>query len=228
MYYNGLFYNINNDEDLAKTYDGIEQRTMELEKLNNKIFKTNKIRQQIISIENDISGAKQACLEYVQLKIKRETEKNATLFVINTRITGLTHYQSAVKKALKHIEEETPFEKFGGLSNKEIKEDSYDCVYKYEGFFTKKFTLEREPNNPFDRYAIKVLIANNHVGYISKQENKELSNILENFNTKCSGMVSITEGPYKKYEFLQDKVITVNQNIDFNLHAAVLDLDKMT
>jgi hypothetical protein len=39
-------------------------------------------------------------------------------------------------------------------------------------------TLELEPNNQYDDKAVKVLVANDHVGYVSKEHSSAITRIL--------------------------------------------------
>ncbi len=53
--------------------------------------------------------------------------------------------------------------------------DGYKCVKSMEMNISEKLLLERELDNEYDEYAIKVLTTNNkHIGYIPRYYNKEL------------------------------------------------------
>ncbi|EOI9075135.1 HIRAN domain-containing protein, partial [Streptococcus pyogenes] len=57
--------------------------------------------------------------------------------------------------------------------------------------------LEREPNNEFDKNAIKVLINNIHVGYIPKKKAKKIAKLIDNgYNYRAE--LSIDECFYQK------------------------------
>lgn len=44
---------------------------------------------------------------------------------------------------------------------------------------TTPFTLEREPENPYDVYAIKVLVEDQHIGYIERGQAAWISPLLD-------------------------------------------------
>ena len=43
----------------------------------------------------------------------------------------------------------------------------------------QKIKLERDKSNPYDKYAIKVMLGDKQIGWISKPENQEVSNQLD-------------------------------------------------
>lgn len=227
MYYNGMFYNINNDEDYYKMIAGIELRKNELSSLESKFWKSRSVKNNIEFIKNDIYGAKKACEDYLELKMQQEKEKLATMYKANFKINGTSFKKKEVNKAIKFIDEETPFEKYGGLKNKEIEE--YGKTYKYESFFTTNFQLIPEPLNEFDPNAIRVLINDYHVGYVPKEISLELQPLLinKNINYKTKGMVSIIGGPYKDFDYLEDKVVTIKNDFGFEVNLTLLDKDLL-
>ncbi|MDT2782776.1 HIRAN domain-containing protein [Vagococcus fluvialis] len=227
MYYNGMFYNINNNEDYSKMLAGIEVRKNELSSLESKFWKSSSVKNDIEFIKKDIDGAEKACEDYLKLKLQLEKENLATIYKTNFKINGTSFRKKEVNKAIKFIDEDTPFEKYGGLKNKEIEE--YGKTYKYEGFFTTDFHLLPEPMNEFDSNAVKVLINDYHVGYVPKEIASELQPLLINksINYKTKGMVSIIGGPYKDFDYLEDKVVTIKNDFGFEVNLTLLDTDVL-
>ncbi len=111
---------------------GIDEKKKEMNSLKKKWFKTSKINLQIQNIEKDIEGAELACVEYLERERKRKKILSASVFELKTSVSGTSFRIPNVKKAVKHIYDDSGLSAFDGLKNKEIEEEGYDRVYKYD------------------------------------------------------------------------------------------------
>ncbi|QKG77401.1 HIRAN domain-containing protein [Streptococcus canis] len=103
-------------------------------------------------------------------------------------VAGVNYRKSNLKKAKEWLEYSYDYD--------EYKNDDYFNPQRYE-YYTQMVYLEREPNNEFDKNAIKVLINNIHVGYIPKKKAKKIAKLIDNgYNYRAE--LSIDECFYQK------------------------------
>ena len=227
MLYNGLFYEIRDDADFEKMKKGIDEKKKEMNSLKKKWFKTSKINLQIQNIEKDIEGAELACVEYLERERKRKKILSASVFELKTSVSGTSFRIPNVKKAVKHIYDDSGLSAFDGLKNEEIEEEGYDRVYKYDSLFTRDFNLTREPDNEYDKNAIKVTVEEFHIGYLPKDIALKLAPILDSTDYQIEAMLIIKGGPYKTFDYEKDKVITIDSNYGFDINGLVVDKNKL-
>lgn len=89
-----------------------------------------------------------------------------------------------------------------------------ECLYEYD-FPSKPVELVPEPDNPYDKNAIKVLLKGVCVGYIKKGSTAHIHNLLKNNRIK-NMTLEIKGGRYKywesKYDYMTDEeTITLNK-----------------
>lgn len=70
---------------------------------------------------------------------------------------------------------------------------------------TTEVTLEREPDNQYDAYAIKVMIADQHIGYIERGQAAWISPLLD-------------EGAVARVEYASHEQRGKNNHPLFNIH----------
>ena len=93
--------------------------------------------------------------------------------------------QKLLRQQGKLYAEENDIDLYGGYTNKEIIEDGLE-VAEFEDliFYKHEISFVPEPANEYDQNAIKVYIKYGefpvHIGYVSKKENVEFKNILDN------------------------------------------------
>ncbi len=223
MFYNNLFYDVYNEEQFLKMKKGIEARKLELAKLQNKIFKTQNVINQINAISQDIKGAELACEEYEQRQNEIKREKLATVFEINCKVKGTSFRKNELNQVLSYIDKQSDQEKFGGYSNKDIEENGAR-QYKYDGFYTENFSLKKDAENIEYSDAVKVLVNDIFVGYLPKELSSKVSVLLDSDKSIIKGRVTIVGGPYKEFDYLDDKVVTVKN--DFGLKLSCKFLNK--
>ena len=147
------------------------------------------------------------------------------------RVAGVTKYKKAVKEACKMIAEDNGIPEYskyyGDLSAKEIREEVEEYglkVFKYRDLDIFNIELIPETDNKYDPNAIKVLIFDNHVGYVPATVAKSIRKYFDNkkYNFVIEG--EIKGGPYKEWDDLNDKVITNNDlDIGFEIYLSVID-----
>ena len=147
------------------------------------------------------------------------------------RVAGVTKYKKAVKAACNLIAEDNGIPEYAkyysNLSTKELREELEEYglkVFKYQDLDFFNIELVPEVDNKYDPNAIKVLIFNNHVGYVPATIAKTIRKYFDNkkYNFVIEG--EIKGGPYKEWDDLNDKVITNNDlDIGFEIYLSVID-----
>ena len=147
------------------------------------------------------------------------------------RVAGVTKYKKAVKEACNLIAEDNGIPEYAkyysNLSTKELREELEEYglkVFKYQDLNFFNIELVPEVDNKYDPNAIKVLIFNNHVGYVPATVAKTIRKYFDNkkYNFVIEG--EIKGGPYKEWDDLNDKVITNNDlDIGFEIYLSVID-----
>ena len=147
------------------------------------------------------------------------------------RVAGVTKYKKAAKEACNLIAEDNGIpgyaKYYSNLSTKELREELEEYglkVFKYQDLDFFNIELVPEVDNKYDPNAIKVLIFNNHVGYVPATVAKTIRKYFDNkkYNFVIEG--EIKGGPYKEWDDLNDKVITNNDlDIGFEIYLSVID-----
>lgn len=147
------------------------------------------------------------------------------------RVAGVTKYKKEVKEACNLIAEDNGIPEYAkyysNLSTKELREELEEYglkVFKYQDLDFFNIELVLEVDNKYDPNAIKVLIFNNHVGYVPATIAKTIRKYFDNkkYNFVIEG--EIKGGPYKEWDDLNDKVITNNDlDIGFEIYLSVID-----
>lgn len=223
-----LWYTVNNEQDLNEMLNAVKDRKKELKKLSSKIFIGSKRRAQIEYIKADIESAEKVCNEFIKQRNKTNAMKESTVWSDEFAIAG-TRYRdkNSINNAIKYIVQNDGLGEFyQGLKPKEI-EESFERIYKYDSMLTYNFKLKLEPDNEFDDKAIQVLIDGIFIGYVPKPKNKEIYSYISDTDTyKCTGFVSILGGPYKEFDYLDNKMLNKKDEVRFRLRLNIFDLVK--
>lgn len=147
------------------------------------------------------------------------------------RVAGVTKYKKAVKEACNLIAEDNGSPEYAkyysNLSTKELREELEEYglkVFKYQDLNFFNIELVPEVDNKYDPNAIKVLIFNNHVGYVPATVAKTIRRYFDNKKYDFVIEGEIKGGPYKEWDDLNDKVITNNDlDIGFEIYLSVID-----
>ena len=130
---------------------------------------------------------------------RRFTEKTKTY-----KVAGVTHYTENIMNL--SSENSDYF-----LSKRELIEEDLtnERIWKYE-FYPERVELVPEPDNPEDRNAIKVIVDDEHVGYIKRGSCTHVHTLLNTGNI-TSITCTIGGGPYKyiseEYDDERDKEV---------------------
>lgn len=118
------------------------------------------------------------------------------------------------------------YEKYEGLTNKEIIEDYFtDRIYELSTESIPACILEKEDDNEYDSNAIKVLVGNKddelyHIGYVPKEHCKEIRQLMSQYRVLTGS--TIYGGKYKYVDFDdygEEKVII--DSTEYGLHLSI-------
>lgn len=118
--------------------------------------------------------------------------------------TYIAERQKVIKKFVKSEIKGEYIEAYGGLKTKDIKDVLYEDLEVYEVpedyTWKNEITLEKEPDNEYDKNAIKVILNGySRIGYVPKKQNVEIGKILEE-NKNINTEMLITGGKYKLWD----------------------------
>ncbi|APJ29370.1 phage protein [Streptococcus pneumoniae] len=147
------------------------------------------------------------------------------------RVAGVTKYKKAVKEACNMIAEDNGIPEYAkyysNLSTKELREELEEYglkVFKYQDLDFFNIELVPEVDNRYDPNAIKVLIFDNHVGYVPATIAKTIRKYFDNkkYNFVIEG--EIKGGPYKEWDEYEEKVVTNNDlDVGFEIYLTIVD-----
>lgn len=154
-----------------------------------------------------------------------------TIEKILFRVAGVTKYKKAVKEACNMIAEDNGIPEYAkyysNLSTKELREELEEYglkVFKYQDLDFFNIELVPEVDNRYDPNAIKVLIFDNHVGYVPATIAKTIRKYFDNkkYNFVIEG--EIKGGPYKEWDEYEEKVVTNNDlDVGFEIYLTIVD-----
>lgn len=147
------------------------------------------------------------------------------------RVAGVTKYKKAVKEACNMIAEDNGIPEFskyyGDLSAKEIREEVEEYglkVFKYRDLDIFNIELIPETDNKYDPNAIKVLIFDNHVGYVPATVAKSIRKYFDDERYHFLIECEIKGGPYKEWNEYEEKVVTNNDlDVGFEIYLTIVD-----
>ncbi|MCK1259856.1 HIRAN domain-containing protein [Streptococcus suis] len=148
------------------------------------------------------------------------------------RVAGVTNYKKAVKAACSDIADEYGVPEltkyYRDLSSSEIREELEgfsDKIFKYEDMSTSDVELVAEPDNQYDPNAIKILILDNFVGYVPAKIAKKINKYIVDDQYFDTAYAEIVGGPYKEFDYAEDKVVT-NNDLDVGFEIALTIYDS--
>lgn len=150
--------------------------------------------------------------------------------IISTYVAGTkyknsdgTNRQNIIKNYVKDNHDSDSFDKndYDYVSNKEIEEESglLDIeYYQYELTEYNSIELEREPDNPYDENAIKIIHNKmGQIGYIPRKDTEKVNQILSNKELDVSYKIILLGGRYKYFDTNSYKVRIKSKPFNFNL-----------
>lgn len=162
----------------------------------------------------------------LQLTNKEPKESSSNEPIVETTFVVGLNYENRLRtlnKLVKELKEYDEYYKpYDGMTNKEILE-SYSRVYEIDLIPFNDIKLEKEDDNPYDKNAIKVLIADqsnefHHLGYIPKEKCIKVRSLLDKNDVQITAYVR--GGKYKEVDiddYGNDKVKVFNSNYGINI-----------
>lgn len=164
--------------------------------------------------------------EAIEARRKEQERQQAE---ITSRRAGTISQEFAAAGVMKH---QNIFRKYGDLNpdynmtKKEFEENyCYDDVYKYD-FVGVSVDLEREPDNPVDPNAVKVLMEGELIGYIPKETAPHVAWLMDNDRiVDCE--VRVVGGPLKRFDPAEETIekVPLNFGVRITLYVHPEDAD---
>ncbi|HFH2447004.1 TPA: HIRAN domain-containing protein [Staphylococcus aureus] len=173
---------------------------------------------------------------YMQLSRNRETIIPDDNLLINDDdeqtkveifdVVGLNYEgrRKELKKLIKKMKtNDAFFFLYSNLKGNELKEELLyeDKVYEIPDYeVIPGVFLQKEPDNPYDENAIKVMISNEysefHVGYVPREYASRLVNYIED-TVSCNAYIN--GGKYKTLDYLEEKIVTKESDYGLRIHV---------
>ena len=88
----------------------------------------------------------------------------------NFKVAGISYRKANLRKIIEWLEYDYEFDRY--------EDNRYLTPIKSE-YYTRNVVLEREPENEFDKNAIKVLVGKTHLGYVPKKIARKMAKLLD-------------------------------------------------
>ena len=88
----------------------------------------------------------------------------------NFMVAGTSYRKANLRKIIEWLEYDYEFDRY--------EDNRYLTPIKSE-YYTRNVVLEREPENEFDKNAIKVLVGKTHLGYVPKKIARKMAKLLD-------------------------------------------------
>jgi len=171
-------------------------------------------------------------LENEPLTKPQHTESAQNMILFN--VAGVTFendegkdIQSLLRKIGKQIARDNDIPSYSGLTNSEILE-GFEEISEFEEIeFGECIVFEKDPDNEFDKNAIKVFVKldenkKHHIGYVPKENNIELLKIMD-AGTINDVVATFVGGKIKEvdYDFEKDKEVVVVKELTLGVEIKV-------
>ena len=203
-------------EDYEDILVSIENNNMLSSQFNKIKNENDKLKKSLSEKNMEISNL-QYLLSEKYNSLETETEE--------FNVVGLNYEgrSNKLKKMINDMKEDGEFlSLYEDLKGKELKEELEfkDKIYEIANYETVPGVyLEREANNPYDSYAIKVMISNDYdefqVGYVPAKDAILLNEKVDDIS-EC--VAYIYGGKYKELDYLDEKIITKESYYGLNIH----------
>ncbi|NGG16718.1 restriction endonuclease [Streptococcus anginosus] len=151
-------------------------------------------------------------------------QKNRIIYHDEFRLMGTNYHKQEAFAAADYL---SGHEHYFGKTDKELKsymQRTLKPVYKYNELKTIDVLLQREPTNPNDKNAVKVLINNTFVGYLPAEIAKRFSSCIGNPKYRYDAILTGWGGPYKTLSSNLEKIVTREKELYFNLDLTIWHL----
>lgn len=123
----------------------------------------------------------------------------------------------------KYKREDAFYEKYEGMTNKEIIEDYFDDrVYELYAESLNSCIIEKEDDNKYDSNALKITVEDyegnyHHIGYVPREHCVEIRKLMNGYRMVVGN--TITGGKYKEVDYDEEKVVIKEK--DYGLQISV-------
>lgn len=167
------------------------------------------------SCNHKFKAGKQESPDEFYERVRKEREKEETFMF---RVVGVTkenergkNIQSILKSVIKTYRDEGALIPFDGMTNNQLVREynegfGSDNIGEYESqYLYNIIELVQEPDNYYDGNAVKVYITDankekHHIGYVGKDDNLKLNQLIENYDLKRSH-IELLGGKHKHIEY---------------------------
>lgn len=184
-----------------------------------------------INIEEDViySTDPNNDLNNSSVPFKKNDEADSVSIIFN--VAGVTYendsgkeIQPLLRKIARQIAKDNDIESYGGYTNSEIIE-YIESISEFEDVECGEYiTFEKDPNNEFDKNAIKVIVEldskKHHIGHVPKKNNLEIGSLLDS-DSIVGISANFVGGKIKEvqYDFEKEKDIVVTNELTLGLEV---------
>lgn len=108
------------------------------------------------------------------------------------------------------------YEPYYGYKNYTIEEMAGEKIFKYIDFYHSGDDLEIETNEAGKITSAKVLLKGNLIGLVPEERIESLQNLMYTYPFHTI-LIRLTGGPYKFFDYLKDKVVTVKDPFGYKV-----------
>lgn len=176
------------------------------------------------SKSQEIEGLRQASDQWT------EQIASTVIYEGEFHVAGTSFNPEGVTEMIKFIYSSGDGEPYGGYSGQELREllEYGEPVYKYGSYQTSDISFVPEPKNEYDSEAILVFVGDCiDIGYVPRVYTTLIHNALQRDDIKIDVLASITGGPYKKLDLIEDKIVNGStSNIGVKLRITISEVGK--
>ena len=177
--------------------------------------------EEIFKLKDHVEDLKNKIQKEIDHENYIRIQKERTIFEEDFKVRGITKYDVNLNELLGKLIR-LNFNNFAEFTNKEIEEFG-ERIYKYSECSSENIKFVKEPTNEYDKNAIKIYVENLHIGYVPRELNETIGKYVDNRNYSIISSASIIGGPYKEFNYLEDRVITnKEQTFGIEIHFMVL------
>lgn len=152
---------------------------------------------------------------------KNENKSSKIIFHDEFLLMGTNYHKKEAEQVANYLSKE---EHYFGKTNKELGEyikKSLRPVYKYNHLKTVEVMLQREPTNPHDKNAVKVLVGDHFVGYLPADIAKRFSSCIGHPRYRYDALLTGKGGPYKTLDLDTNKVLVRKKDLSYHLDLTI-------
>lgn len=140
------------------------------------------------------------------------------------KLMGVNYHPKEAQEILEKISKENHYIKMTDEGVKEYILKTGKPVYKYRYLETTEVNLIREPQNPHDSNAVKVLVEGLFAGYLPSEVARKVNRYLDNSAYAYEAILHGTGGEYKTLDHNLEEVVWSEKEISFHLELVIKDI----